>query len=345
MDKYKIPTYEEYYNNVLNSIEKNRQNQAINAAASAAQMGATYGTQAERLSAMGLAGSGYSDYLAGKAYQTGRQAISDINANAQTAVLQQQGLYRQYLDAQEAQRKLDEANRQTAYENLLTNAGAYDLNTLSALVGARGYDEAQQNTIYKTAIESGSYTIPQLTALKNKYMGTDNQSTNPTLTGVIDAAMQSIYDNASISDTLFYGDNSEPIPRVNAVQVLDEIAEKYGRTSTQYTYAETQFNNNYGVSAGNKKVTYDSKDSNMNARKGENIKVEDADGKKYKVEYAGEDNSEAYAAATSKGISDGQVFKYGDSYYLKRGGKAHKLKKVTGSDGNQFKEMTDIFGG
>ena len=336
-----IPTYEEYYNNALSSIEANRQKQITDATASAAQMGASYGTRAESLGAMGLTGSGYSDYLSGKAYQTGRQAISDINANAEANRLNQQGLYRQYLDAQEAQRK-------TAYETLLTNAGTYDLDTLSALMDSRGLDDTQRLNVYNAALGSGSYTIPQLTALKNKYRGADNQSTNPTLTGAIDAAMQSIYDNASISDNLFIDSAGERLARSDAEKVLNNIKNTYGESTevdSPYQKALSQFNNLYGVTKSKSGLRYLRGDFNNSPDAGDNIKVKDEDGNKYKVEFAGESSADAYNAATSNGIEDGQVFKYGLDYYIIYGGTAQKIRRrnVVASKKKNFNKMVEAF--
>jgi hypothetical protein len=299
-------------------------------------MGASYGTRAESLGAMGLTGSGYSDYLSGKAYQTGRQAISDINANAEANRLNQQGLYRQYLDAQEA-------NRKVAYETLLTNAGTYDLDTLSALMESRDLGDTERLNIYNAAFGNSSYTIPQLYALAQKY------ATNEKLTSAITAAKQSILKNASISKTLFT-DSGKSLPYTDAEKVLDNIKTTYGESTDEnspYQIALSQFNNLYGVTAPSKKIKYSGGDVNGSPEAGDNIRVEDEDGEKYRVEFAGKSSDDAYRVVKSllKDIEDGQVFKYGSDYYIIYQNTAHKIRERRDSDGSSFEAMVKAFGG
>lgn len=309
---------------------------------------AEYGANAEALGGMGLRGSGYSDYLNSQAFAQKQNAYNNAGFSYQAALdeaaarkaateLEADGLMAQYLQ-----------QRKTDYENLLTNAGTYDLDTLTALMDSRGLDDTERLNIYNAAFANGSYTIPQLTALTNKYMGTDNQSTNPTLTGAIDAAKESILDNGSISDTLFIDSAGKSLPYTDAKTVLDNIKTTYGESTDEnspYQKALSQFNNLYGVTAPSKKIKYSGGDVNGSPEAGDNIRVKDEDGKKYRVEFAGESSADAYNAAKSKGIGDGQVFKYGSDYYIIYQNTAHKIRERRGSNGSSFEAMVEKLGG
>lgn len=110
----------------LKEAEAYKQRAMADAQAGYAQNMATYGTNAEMLSNMGLTGGGYSDYLNAQAYAQKRSDMQTANANA-SAMKQQAGtnyanamsaINKEDIAYQEAQR----ANKQTGYNTLLSNA-------------------------------------------------------------------------------------------------------------------------------------------------------------------------------------------------------------------------------
>lgn len=320
---------------------------------------AEYGANAEALGGMGLRGSGYSDYLNSQAFAQKQSAYNNANFSYQAALadaearrdatkLEADGLMAQYLQQQEADKlayqRQQEANKLTAYETLLTNAGTYDLDTLTALMDSRGLDNAQRLNVYNAAFGSGSYTIPQLDALAAKY------STNADLISAITAAKESILKNGSFSDTLYFDSEGKSLPHSDARTVLDNIKTTYGESidaNSPYQNALSQFNNLYGVTAPSKKIIYSGGDVNGSPEAGDNIRVKDKDGNTYRVEFAGKSSNDAYKAAKSgsNDIEDGQVFKYGSDYYIIYQGTAHKIQKRTGSDGSSFEAMVKAFDG
>ena len=98
-DSGEVDTYEEFllkqeglykqqYEDLLAQIEAERQRGVIDARSSYEQNKATYGANAEQLAAMGLSGSGYSDYLNQQAYATQRAETQGANAQAESNRLQ-----------------------------------------------------------------------------------------------------------------------------------------------------------------------------------------------------------------------------------------------------------------
>lgn len=98
--------------NALQQAESERERAVIDARSSYEQNKATYGANAEQLAAMGLSGSGYSDYLNQQAYATQRAETQNANAQAEATKL-----------AAEQQANSDKLNAELSYaENMQGNA-------------------------------------------------------------------------------------------------------------------------------------------------------------------------------------------------------------------------------
>lgn len=318
----KIPTYEEYYQQTLNSIEANRQKQVAGAAASAAQIAPTYGTRAERLNTMGLSGSGYSDYLAGKAYATGRQAISDINANAQAAQLEAKGLYTDYLAQQEA-------NKINTFNTLMGNIGAYgSLADIKAIASANGITDSDmldnlvssRSGYIRNNLTGSQYTKKQLDDLYNNGNGELTETDyNALLKGIYDVSANDIS-----SATFIDKDNGGAYLNYSkAKDMLDQFKAAFGEDSVQAKKMQAEFDKLYGVKTVG--VTYSSGAGYNTGEGGFNFKVSAANGNKYKVEYSGNKGDDSVKQA-AEGINDGAVFKYRGVLYIKRGTEVYEIK-------------------
>lgn len=191
--------YKEMYEKMLEQIEQNKQN-AVQQAEQERQRGvidarssqelnkATYGENAEKLAGIGLAGSGYSDYLNQQAYATQRAETQGANAQAEATklVAQQQASsdkmnadlsytqnmatneekLAQYQQKKEEQAKAEAEQKKQYYAMLLNsaNSGEYTSEQLSSLAAQYGLDDTQIAELqgaadkYKTNKQSLSYT-------------------------------------------------------------------------------------------------------------------------------------------------------------------------------------------
>lgn len=174
--------------NALQQAESERERAVIDARSSYEQNKATYGANAEQLAAMGLSGSGYSDYLNQQAYATQRAETQNANAQAETTKLaaEQQAnsdklnaelsyaenmqgnaeKLAQYQQQKAEEAKAEEEQKKQYYAALLTsaNTGEYTSEQIASLGAQYGLDEAQISQLqaaadkYKSDQQSLSYT-------------------------------------------------------------------------------------------------------------------------------------------------------------------------------------------
>lgn len=174
--------------NALQQAESERERAVIDARSSYEQNKATYGANAEQLAAMGLSGSGYSDYLNQQAYATQRAETQNANAQAEATKLaaEQQAnsdklnaelsyaenmqgnaeKLAQYQQQKAEEAKVEEEQKKQYYAALLTsaNTGEYTSEQIASLGAQYGLDEAQISQLqaaadkYKSDQQSLSYT-------------------------------------------------------------------------------------------------------------------------------------------------------------------------------------------
>lgn len=174
--------------NALQQAESERERAVIDARSSYEQNKATYGANAEQLAAMGLSGSGYSDYLNQQAYATQRAETQNANAQAEATKLaaEQQAnsdklnaelsyaenmqgnaeKLAQYQQQKAEEAKAEEEQKKQYYAALLTsaNTGEYTSEQIASLGAQYGLDEAQISQLqaaadkYKSDQRSLSYT-------------------------------------------------------------------------------------------------------------------------------------------------------------------------------------------
>ena len=147
--------------NALQQAESERERAVIDARSSYEQNKATYGANAEQLAAMGLSGSGYSDYLNQQAYATQRAETQNANAQAEATKL-----------AAEQQANSDKLNAELSYaENMQGNAEKLAQYQQQKAEEAKA--EAEQKMQYYAALltsaNTGEYTSEQIASLGAQY--------------------------------------------------------------------------------------------------------------------------------------------------------------------------------
>lgn len=147
--------------NALQQAESERERAVIDARSSYAQNLATYGANAEQLAAMGLSGSGYSDYLNQQAYATQRAETQNANAQAEATKV-----------AAEQQANSDKLNAELSYaENMQGNAEKLAQYQQQKAEEAKA-EEEQKKQYYAallTSANTGEYTSEQLASLGAQY--------------------------------------------------------------------------------------------------------------------------------------------------------------------------------
>ena len=147
--------YKQKYEDLLAQIEAERQRGVIDARSSYEQNKATYGANAEQLAAMGLSGSGYSDYLNQQAYATQRAETQGANAQAESNRLQAELSYTENMMNLEKDKIELEEQKKAYYASLLAsaNTGKYTSEQIASLGAQYGLDEEQISQL-QAAVES-----------------------------------------------------------------------------------------------------------------------------------------------------------------------------------------------
>ena len=147
--------------NALQQAESERERAVIDARSSYEQNKATHGANAELLAAMGLSGSGYSDYLNQQAYATQRAETQNANAQAEATKL-----------AAEQQANSDKLNAELSYaENMQGNAEKLAQYQQQKAEEAKA-EEEQKKQYYAallTSANTGEYTSEQIASLGAQY--------------------------------------------------------------------------------------------------------------------------------------------------------------------------------
>lgn len=147
--------------NALQQAESERERAVIDARSSYEQNKATYGANAEQLAAMGLSGSGYSDYLNQQAYATQRAETQNANAQAEATKL-----------AAEQQANSDKLNAELSYaENMQGNAEKLAQYQQQKAEEAKA-EEEQKKAYYASLLasaNSGKFSSEQIAAIATQY--------------------------------------------------------------------------------------------------------------------------------------------------------------------------------
>lgn len=167
-----IQLAEQQRQQIEKQAETERQRGVIDARSSYAQNLATYGANAEQLAAMGLSGSGYSEYLNQQAYATQRSETQNANAQAQTTKLNAQSAADAAKLEAEQQANADRMNAELSYaQNMQNNAMQLAQYQQQKAEEAKAEEEQKyQNYLaLLDAAKSGNYTSEEIASLGAQY--------------------------------------------------------------------------------------------------------------------------------------------------------------------------------
>ena len=176
-------TFEQWYENTKKNAETERQKAVVNARNNYEHSLSAYGSNAAKLGNMGLAGSGYTNYLDSQAYA---QMRADQNAAAATkaaTIADADAKYVQYLDEKET-------SKSNAYANMTTNIGSYTTTQIDSLGKQLGFSDPQiaelkaarksyntENIVSNIINNISNYSVESINRLAKSEGFTDDQKT------------------------------------------------------------------------------------------------------------------------------------------------------------------------
>lgn len=353
--------------NALQQAESERERAVIDARSSYEQNKATYGANAEQLAAMGLSGSGYSDYLNQQAYATQRAETQNANAQAEATKLaaEQQAnsdklnaelsyaenmqgnaeKLAQYQQQKAEEAKAEEEQKKQYYAALLTsaNTGEYTSEQIASLGAQYGLDEAQisqlQAAYSKELIESGDLANENTDKIDDLHQSGQISEE--------DYNKQKEQWNSQIdtSDAFF---NSGSMSASEAKKQLDKIlnnewTSEENKKALQKTYDslykvvtnDVRFNNDGGW------WIFGSTDMDD---VGNNFSLIDNSGFKYRIESGGKVTDSAITSI-ARDVADGSIFGLRGQIYYKKDGNVYLVRKRENSYGDHYTKLYNKFFG
>lgn len=341
--------------NALQQTESERERAVIDARSSYEQNKATYGANAEQLAAMGLSGSGYSDYLNQQAYATQRAETQNANAQAEATKL-----------AAEQQANSDKLNAELSYaENMQGNAeklAQYQQQKAEeALQMISDYGADLDVSYLETLLNIGSISQEQYNQLMSQYSKELVESGDVASedTDKIDDLHQSgqISDadynkqkeqwNSQIdtSDAFF---NSGSMSASEAKKQLDKIINNEWTSEENKKALQKTYDRLYKVVTNDVKFNNDGGwwifgSTDMNDV-GNNFSLIDDSGFKYRIESGGEVTDTAIKSLAND-VADGSVFGVRNQIYYKKDGKVYLIQKRENSYGDHYTKLYNKFFG
>lgn len=171
------PSIEQKRQSAYTEAEKERQRAIVDAHNAYETNKSNYGANAEALGAMGLTGSGYSDYMNSSAYATARGEVQ--KAKAQSAYT------KRLADETAAQEQLEyDSLRLDKFNSIISNIGDYKVEQLEAIITENGFTEEQADAIrtaannYATAKASGENIDTTTSDYQDRYTAFETNAYN-----------------------------------------------------------------------------------------------------------------------------------------------------------------------
>lgn len=344
--------------NALHQAESERERAVIDARSSYEQNKATYGANAEQLAAMGLSGSGYSDYLNQQAYATQRAETQNANAQAEATKL-----------AAEQQANSDKLNAELSYaENMQGNAeklAQYQqqkaLSYTKALQMIFDYGADLDVSYLETLLNTGSISQEQYNQLMAQY-SKELVESGDVATEDTDK-IDDLHQGGQISDEDY---NKQKEQWNSQIDTSDAFFNSGSMSASEAKKQLDKILNNEWTSEENKKAlqkTYDSlykvvtNDVRFNNDGGwwifgstdmddvgNNFSLIDNSGFKYRIESGGKVTDSAITSI-ARDVADGSIFGLRGQIYYKKDGNVYLVRKRENSYGDHYTKLYNKFFG
>ena len=346
----------------------NEQSAILDAQNSYARNLSSYGAKADALASMGLAGSGYSQYLDSQTYAQQRRDIDTAAAQKATAQSEADLSYSKNVrDTNAYYRDLKDKNETDLYTYRegnfnkvlegITN-GTYTAADIDKLAPLYNFDQPQIDALtsaansYKVRTEEKA-AYDNFTAsidLLENTLATDFDNFNP-------AEVDWLYSKyGGGTDSLFTEDRYKAIKNKynESIKVSDDMFD--GKTKAQAEdllnnswldpnkKAEIQkvFDKNYNAKTFDTNIAYsDDEDIDELADEGNEFDVV-FDGKEYDVESGGE-ITDANILEFGKTVAENQIFGYQGRLFVKKEGRVFEIRGRGNKVTNDWSKLTDLF--
>ena len=344
----------ETYDRTVADAELERRRAVLDAGNAYDHNRSAYGDNAAALGAMGLTGSGYSQYLDSKAYADMRGDINAADRTKQISVdnaeavrsnteAQADNLYMDYLNRREE-------SRTNMFNTLYDNAGRLSNVDIDNLAAMNGFTPEQV-----TALKAG-----RLERIKASLDSTDYEKKNldslfdvsiPEEKALYDTYYSKLADNTSTVN--FLDENDKLMSESDATTELNKVKAALGEDSEAYKTLKAKYDKMYNVTT--KGVTYTGKEigNRLKADKvGDNFEVEVGEGKnrtKYNVQNGGkveadDADSDVLAFVTNGKVKDGEVFAWNGALYLRTGTDIIRVEQRDVTYAGQYNALKEVFG-
>lgn len=348
--------------NALQQAESERERAVIDARSSYEQNKATYGANAEQLAAMGLSGSGYSDYLNQQAYATQRAETQNANAQAEATKLaaeQQANSDKLNAELSYAENMQDNAEKLAQYQQQKADQQLLSYTEALQMISAHGAD--LDVSYLETLLNTGSISQEQYNQLMAQYSKELVESGDVATedTDKIDDLHQSgqISDadynkqkeqwNSQIdtSDAFF---NSGSMSATEAKKQLDKIINNKWTSEENKKALQKTYDRLYKVVTNDVKFNNDGGwwifgSTDMNDV-GNNFSLIDDSGDKYRIESGGEVTDTAIKSLAND-VADGSIFGLRGQIYYKKDGNVYLVRKRENSYGDHYTKLYNKFFG
>lgn len=352
--------------NALQQAESERERAVIDARSSYAQNLATYGANAEQLAAMGLSGSGYSDYLNQQAYATQRAETQDANAQAEATKV-----------AAEQQANSDKLNAELSYaENMQNNAeklaqyqqqkaeeakAEKELSYTKALQMISDHGADLDVSYFETLLNTGSISQEQYNQLMAQYSKELIESGD--LVNEDTDKIDDLHQSGQISEEDY---NKQKEQWNSQIDTSDAFFNSGSMSASEAKKQLDKILNNEWTSEENKKAlqkTYDSlykvvtNDVRFNNDGGwwifgstdmddvgNNFSLIDNSGFKYRIESGGKVTDSAITSIAND-VADGSIFGVRGQIYYKKDGNVYLVRKRENSYGDHYTKLYNKFFG
>jgi hypothetical protein len=344
----------ETYDKTVADAEIERRRAVVDAGNAYDHNRSSYGNNAAALGAMGLTGSGYSQYLDSKAYAQMRGDINAADRTKQMAASEAEGvrantesqadsIYMDYLNQKEA-------NKTNMFNTLYDNAGSLTNVDIDNLAAMNGFTPEQV-----TALKAG-----RLDRIKASLDSTDYEKKD--LDSLFDVSIpeeKALYDTyynkiANNTSTVNFLDENDKLMSESTVSAeLDKVKSALGEDSEAYKTLKAKYEKMYNVTT--KGVTYTGKEIGNRLKAdnvGDNFEVEVGEGKnrtKYNVQYGGkvkadDADSTVLSFVSSGKVKDGEVFAWNGALYLRTGTDIIRVEQRGVTYAGQYEALKKVFG-
>lgn len=348
--------------NALQQAESERERAVIDARSSYEQNKATYGANAEQLAAMGLSGSGYSDYLNQQAYATQRAETQNANAQAEaTKVAAEQQANSDKLNAELSYAENMQGNAEKLAQYQQQKAEQQSLSYTEALqmISDRGAD--LDVSYLETLLNTGSVSQEQYDQLMAQYSKELIESGD--LANEDTDKIDDLHQSGQISEEDY---NKQKEQWNSQIDTSDAFFNSGSMSASEAKKQLDKILNNEWTSEENKKAlqkTYDSlykvvtNDVGFNNDGGwwifgstdmddvgNNFSLIDNSGFKYRIESGGKVTDSAITSI-ARDVADGSIFGLRGQIYYKKDGNVYLVRKRENSYGDHYTKLYNKFFG